>query len=141
MSEAMEVDVVAPDGMVWQGEATSVIVRTTEGDIGILYNHEPVMAALVPCAAEVVTTSGQRKVIAVGGGFISVFRNRVSVLSDTATLAEDISLKSAEQEWASMKQLQDAGQLDDDGKRRYYQLEAQVKAGERFEQLNGHGVS
>ena len=138
MSTQMHVDVVAPDGMVWQGDATSVIVRTTEGDIGILKDHEPVMAAMVPCAAEVVTTDGQRKVIAVGGGFISVYGNHVSLLSDSAELADDISLVVAERALAAMKETQDQGELSGADSRRLHQLEAQVKAGERYEQLGGH---
>ena len=137
MSASLEVEVVAPDGMVWHGEATSLIVRTTEGDIGILCDHEPVMAAMVPCAAEVVTTDGQRKVIAVGGGFVSVYANHVSLLSDSATMADDISLVAAERALAGLKDRHDQGELDRDEKRLYHQLEAQVKAGERFEQLNG----
>jgi len=137
MSASLEVEVVAPDGMVWQGNATSVIVRTAEGDIGILVDHEPVMAAMVPCAAEVVTDDGQRKVIAVGGGFVSVYANHVSLLSDSATMADDISLSAAERALAGLKEKHDLGELDRDEQRRYYQLESQVKAGERFEQLNG----
>jgi len=124
--------------MVWQGEATSVIVRTTEGDIGILQDHEPVMAAMVPCAAEVVTTEGDRKIIAVGGGFISVYDNHVSLLSDTATLADNISLSEAERALAALKQIQDQGELGDRDKRHYYQLEAQVKAGVRYGQILHH---
>jgi len=137
MSTPMHVDVVAPDGMVWQGDATSVIVRTTEGDIGILRNHEPVMAAMVPCAAEVVTADGQRKVIAVGGGFISVYANHISLLSDSAEMADDISLANARRALAAMKETQDEGKMSRDDARRLHQLEAQVKAGERFEQLGG----
>ena len=42
--DVLFVDVVAADRRVWEGEALSVIVRTMEGDIGILPNHEPVLA-------------------------------------------------------------------------------------------------
>jgi len=135
----MEVHVVAPDGKVWDGEAVSVIVRTTEGDIGILADHEPVMAAMVPCAAEVVTPDGHRVLIAVGGGFISVYRNQISLLSDSATMADTISLESAERELAGMKPRMEAGELGRQETRRYHQLEAQVKAGERYRQLHGAG--
>jgi len=140
MSEHMEVDVVSPDGLVWHGDATSVIVRTTEGDIGILRNHEPLMAAMVPCAAEVVTADGRRMVIAVGGGFISVFANRVSLLSDSAELAESISLEDAERELAALLEMHDEGQLDRRSTMRLHQLQAQLKAGERFAQLSGVDV-
>ncbi|MCL2783436.1 MAG: F0F1 ATP synthase subunit epsilon [Propionibacteriaceae bacterium] len=138
MATAMQVEVVAPDGMVWEGEAVSVIVRTTEGDIGILSDHEPVMAAMVPCAAEVVSTDGRRQIIAVGGGFISVYHNRVSLLSDTASLAGQISLIEAERALASMKDQMEQGELSGREARRYRQLEAQVIAGHRYQQLRGN---
>jgi len=72
----LRVEVVAAEGIAWEGDALSVIARTTEGDIGVLPNHEPLLAALVPCAAEVLTTDGNREVVAIDGGFISVADNR-----------------------------------------------------------------
>ena len=137
MAAEMQVEVVAPDGQIWQGEAMSVIVRTTEGDIGILGNHEPVMAAMLPCAAEIVTSDGRREIIAVGGGFISVYDNRVSLLSDTASLAGEESPEEAEKELAQMEPMVEAGDMSDQDTRRYHQLVAQVKAGERYAQLHG----
>jgi len=137
MASELQVGVVAPDGQVWQGEAVSVIVRTTEGDIGILGNHEPVMAAMMPCAAEVVATDGRREIIAVGGGFISVYDNRVSLLSETASLASEVSPEEANRELAEMLPKVDSAEMTDQDWRRYHQLEAQVKAGERFAQLHG----
>ena len=91
MRGPLTVRFVATDGEVWQGEAVSVLVRTTEGDIGILVGHEPFMAALVPHGAEVVGTDGVRHIIAIDSGFLSVFANHVSVLSAFGELAEEIS--------------------------------------------------
>lgn len=140
MAEQLQVEVVAPDGKVWEGEAVSVIVRTTEGDIGILVDHEPVMAAMVPCAAEIVATDGRREIVAVGGGFVSVYQNRVSLLSETASLASEISPQDARRELADMAPKVEASDMTDQDWRRYHQLEAQVKAGERYEQLHGQAA-
>ncbi|MCL2490370.1 MAG: F0F1 ATP synthase subunit epsilon [Propionibacteriaceae bacterium] len=137
MASELQVGVVAPDGQVWQGEAVSVIVRTTEGDIGIQRNHEPVMAAMMPCAAEVVASDGRREIIAVGGGFISVYDNRVSLLSETASLAGEVSPQEADKELAEMQPKVDSAEMTDQDWRRYHQLEAQLKAGERYAQLHG----
>ena len=92
----LSVKFVATEGLVWQGEVVSVLVRTTEGDIGIWSGHEPFMAALVPHGAEIVTDDGARHIIAVDSGFISVFDNHVSVLSAFGELAEEISLDNAD---------------------------------------------
>jgi len=131
----LDVDVVAPEGAVWAGEAIMVIARTTEGDIGILPGHEPFMAALVPYAAEIVTPDGRREVVAVEGGFVSVFSNHVSLLSDSAVMAQDYSLVQARAELAQMKEAADAGDLADDEMMHYKLLVAQVAAGEKYEAL------
>jgi len=137
MANPMHIDVVAPDGKVWEGMVESVIVRTTEGDIGILAGHEPIMAALVPCAAELVTTDGRREIIAVGGGFIAVFNDDISLLTESATLADEISLETAKKALAAMQPQVDDGDMQENDWRLYHQLEAQVKAGLRYEQLQG----
>ena len=58
-STPLRVEVVSAEGLIWEGDAVQVIARTTEGDIGILANHEPFMGILVPGAAEVFTTDGR----------------------------------------------------------------------------------
>jgi F-type H+-transporting ATPase subunit epsilon len=106
--DVLFVDVVAADRRVWEGRAISVIARTTEGDIGIMANHEPLLAVLVPCAAEVLTVDGKREVIAVDGGFISVAENRVAILSQYGRLAHEILVDEAERErrvaWTKMNE-------------------------------------
>ena len=47
MSDSLHVEVVSADRLVWSGEATRVIARTTEGDVGILPNHAPLLSLLV----------------------------------------------------------------------------------------------
>jgi len=139
MADPMHIDVVDPDGKVWEGTIDSIIVRTTEGDIGILAGHEPVMAALVPCAAELVTEDGRREIIAVGGGFIAVFHDDISLLTESASLASEISLETAQKALAAMQPMVDDGEMQDNDWRVYHQLEAQVKAGQRYSQLHGQG--
>ncbi|MCQ8209354.1 F0F1 ATP synthase subunit epsilon, partial [Cutibacterium acnes subsp. acnes] len=63
----LQVKVVSADREVWKGESVNIIVRTTEGDIGLLPGHEAFLAALAPCAAQIITTDGNREVIACDG--------------------------------------------------------------------------
>lgn len=133
VSEPMRVEVVSAEGRVWEGDATQVITRTTEGDIGILSNHEPLLAALVPHAAEITTTDGVREVIAVEGGFVSVSDNRVSLISSSATLAREVSLAEAERlQGAALKALND-GDISLETRRKYNRATAQVKAAQKAE--------
>jgi F-type H+-transporting ATPase subunit epsilon len=124
----LRVEVVAAEGIAWEGDALSVIARTTEGDIGVLPNHEPMLASLVPCAAEVLTVDGNREVVAIDSGFISVSDNRVSLLSPFARIAKEIDLKAAEHELAAAEKRLNAGDLDEETRHHFLRAQAQVKA-------------
>ncbi len=128
MADVLRVEVVSAGGITWEGEALSVIARTTEGDLGVLPGHEPFLAALVPCAAEVLTADGNREVLALDGGFISVADNRVSVLSQFAKVAREIDLKAAEHELAAAEKRLNAGELDDETRQHFLRAQAQVRA-------------
>jgi F-type H+-transporting ATPase subunit epsilon len=128
VADVLRVEVVSAGGITWEGDALSVIVRTTEGDLGVLPGHEPFLASLVPCAAEVLTANGNREVLALDGGFISVADNRVSVLSQFAKVAREIDLKAAEHELAAAEKRLNAGELDDETRQHYLRAQAQVRA-------------
>lgn len=87
MAESFQVDVVSPESVVWSGMAELVTARTTEGDIGIMAGHEPTMAALATGSAE-IHTGADRITVAVHGGFLQIFRNQVTLLSDRAEVVE-----------------------------------------------------
>ena len=87
MANTFHVDIVTPEAIVWSGEAEMVTARTTEGDIGILANHEPTMAALATGAVQVhhdggITSAGLH------GGFLQIYRNTVTLLTDWARMTE-----------------------------------------------------
>lgn len=86
MARTFQVDVVSPEATVWSGEATFVIARTPDGEIGILADHEPVMAAL-ETGAVVVESAAGRTTIGVHGGFLQILDNQVTLLTDRATVA------------------------------------------------------
>ena len=84
----MRVDVVSPEAVLWSGEAGFVVARTVDGEIGILAHHEPLMAALATGTVE-IETAEERVRVEVGGGFLQIVDNTVTVLADQATLATD----------------------------------------------------
>ena len=86
MAKAFNVDVVSPEATVWSGEATFVVARTTEGEIGIMADHEPVMAALATGAVKIESES-EKVTIGVHGGFLQILNNQVSLLTDRAELS------------------------------------------------------
>ena len=100
----MQVQLVAVERRVWSGAATMVVAHTTEGEIGILPGHEPLLGQLVEGGTVAVTTTdGERIVAAVHGGFLSVTADSVSVLAESADLADEIDVE------ASRTALRDAG--------------------------------
>jgi F-type H+-transporting ATPase subunit epsilon len=124
----LRVEVVAAAGIAFQGNALSVTARTSEGDIGILPNHEPLLATLVPCAAEILTVDGTRELVVVDGGFISVADNHVSVLSPLARIASEIDVNAAEHELAAAEKRLNAGDVDDETRHHYLRARAQLRA-------------
>ena len=96
MSDAvMQVELVAADRLVWSGEAKMVIARTTEGDVGILPNHAPMLSLMVDGVVDVTTADDETWIAAVDAGFLSVAGNRISILAEHAEMAHDIDLEKA----------------------------------------------
>jgi F-type H+-transporting ATPase subunit epsilon len=93
----LHVELVAADRTVWSGEASMVIARTVEGDVGILRGHAPILSLLTEAAVEIASPDGVVHA-AVEGGFISVANDRVSILSEGALLAEEIKVDEARAE-------------------------------------------
>ena len=89
-TSALTVSVVAADKEVWSGQASMVIAKTTEGEIGILPGHEPMLAILAQGEIEVRITplDGPKINVNADNGFLSVENNNVAVV---AALAELIS--------------------------------------------------
>ncbi|MBJ7358654.1 F0F1 ATP synthase subunit epsilon [Nocardioides sp.] len=126
MADALTVQLVAADRTVWSGEASMVIARTVEGEMGILRGHTPVLSLLADAVVEIDTVDGDKVVAAVDGGFISVASDRVSILSEHAVLAEDIDVSA---ERSEIEAAQDGD--GDDADARIRRAEARIRAAER----------
>ena len=126
----MQVELVAADRLVWSGEATMVIARTTEGDVGILPDHAPMLSLLVHGTVDVTTSEGESWVAAVNEGFLSVAGNRISILSEQAQMVHDIDLEKARQD---LERAQSAGENSDDAEEAAARAwaEARIRAAEQ----------
>jgi len=108
----LNVAVVSAERAIWSGEAKSIVAKTPEGDIGILANHEPVLALLVDSSAlKVVQADGSTMLVAVHGGFFSVAGNEVNVIAEVAEMSDDIDVDRAK---AALARLQAEGDRDED---------------------------
>lgn len=94
----MSVDLVAVERRLWSGRATFVSAQTTEGQIGIMPGHEPLLGQLVEGGTvTIVDTEGTRIVAAVHGGFFSVTADTVRVLAESAEFSSEVDVAAARQ--------------------------------------------
>ena len=90
-------ELVAVEKALWSGTATAVIAETTEGEIGVLPGHEPLLGQLVENGDVIIrTTEGEKLVAAVQGGFLSVSTEKITVLADSAVWAVEVDQADAE---------------------------------------------
>ncbi|HUI09128.1 MAG TPA: F0F1 ATP synthase subunit epsilon [Bacteroidota bacterium] len=87
--------IVAPRGVVFEGEAASVSAPGTLGSFQVLFNHAPLLSSLEIGPLKVKDPAGADTHYATGGGFLEVNRNRVVVLVESAELPEEIDVARA----------------------------------------------
>lgn len=99
MADPLQIELVSADRVVWSGQASEVLARTVEGDLGVLADHAPLLSLLVPGVVVITPFEGEDEIkAAVAEGFISVANNRVSILSEDAFLADEIDVAVARAE-------------------------------------------
>ena len=128
--DLLQVELVAADRLVWSGEAKMVIARTTEGDVGILPHHAPMLSLMVDGVVDVQTAEGETWVAAVDAGFLSVANNRISILSEHAEMSHEIDLEKAR---AELERAKSAGEYDSEAEAEeaVRRAEARIRAVER----------
>jgi F-type H+-transporting ATPase subunit epsilon len=92
----LQVELVAVERRLWSGEARMVIARTTEGELGVLPGHAPLLGELAEGGVVTIRTeNGEDVVVAAHGGFLSVTERGVSILAETAEFSTDIDVERA----------------------------------------------
>ncbi|HXZ59258.1 MAG TPA: F0F1 ATP synthase subunit epsilon [Steroidobacteraceae bacterium] len=91
----IHVDIVSAEGELFSGAASEVIAPASQGDLGILPRHAPLLTLLKPGEVRVRTPDGEDQHFFVGGGALEVQPSRVTVLADTALRARDIDEAAA----------------------------------------------
>lgn len=92
----IQVELVSVEREIWSGEAQLVVARTTDGDIGVMPGHAPLLAELKEgFAARIVAPDGKVLGVAVHGGFLSVTKEKISILAEGAELSDEIDVTKA----------------------------------------------
>jgi F-type H+-transporting ATPase subunit epsilon len=88
VANLLHVELVAVEEKIWSGEAEMVVARTTEGELGVLPGHAPLLGQLAePGQVRVKLPGGEQLAYDVSGGFLSVTGEGVTVLAESATPA------------------------------------------------------
>ena len=96
MAATLKLEIVTPEAKTFSDDVDMVTLTGGEGEMGILPQHMPLMTELM--AGEIIAQkSGETIFLAVGGGFVQVTGDRVSVLTDMAIRAENIDEAAAEE--------------------------------------------
>lgn len=91
----LHLEIVTPERRIFEGDVDEVIVPGSEGEMGILPHHAPLISMLGQGVLR-LRSSGREEAFAIFGGFLQVRPDRVVVLAETADMASEIDLERAE---------------------------------------------
>lgn len=89
---AFPLQIITPEKIFFEGEVQRVIVRTTEGDVGILAKHEKYVAALPSGPVKITMSDGTQRTAALSGGAVKVSPKQTAILANAVEWAEDIDI-------------------------------------------------
>jgi len=99
-----EVEVLTPEGEVFSGEVRQVSTRTAGGEVGILANHAPLLAALQPAELRLHLSESEIKRYAQAHGWLQVFGNRAKLLVEEALAPDELDPATLKEQLADAEQ-------------------------------------
>lgn len=116
MAAEFRLSIITPEKKFFDDETSMVIVRTTEGDIGILANHTSLVASLPSGPVRIKNQDGTFRVAALSSGIIKVGGNKVSIIANAVEWADEIDIEWAKRSEAEAREklqsLKDKNELD-----------------------------
>lgn len=116
MAAEFRLSIITPEKTFYDDETSMVIVRTTEGDIGILANHTSLVASLPSGPVKIKNQDGTFKIAALSSGIIKVGGNKVSIIANAVEWADEIDVEWAKRSEAEARDklhhLKDKHELD-----------------------------
>jgi F-type H+-transporting ATPase subunit epsilon len=126
------VEVLTPEGKVFEDEVEMVSTRTVTGSIGVLANHAPLMAILEPTELRLYKSDNDVVRFAQGEGYLQVVDNSALVLVEEAIAPDDIDRSAFE---ARLKEAREAAERAEEGSEERARAEREVKRYEAFLQV------
>lgn len=100
----VDVEVLTPEGEVWSGEARQVSTRSETGELGILANHAPLLAALRPTELRLKVSESETVRYAQAHGWLQVYGNRARLLLEEAIPPENLDTGTLKEQLADAEQ-------------------------------------
>jgi F-type H+-transporting ATPase subunit epsilon len=123
------VEVLTPEGKVFEDEVEMISTRTTTGSIGVLAHHAPLMAILEPTELRLYKSESDVIRFAQGEGYLQVVANSALVLVEEAIAPDDIDRGAFE---TRLREAREAVERADEGSEERYRAEREVKRYEAF---------
>jgi len=124
--------IVTPEKVVFDGEVASLIVPGTEGYLGVLSHHAPLITALQTGKIEFKDAGDKLHIFAISGGFIEVSHNTATLLADTAEHSDEIDAVRAQTAFERLTRGLENGEVLAGGIGKFEQKEALRKAANRL---------
>ena len=96
MGTTLKLEIVTPDGTAFSDQVDMVTLPGSEGQLGVLPQHIPLMTQIVP-GEIIVQKDGKNRLFAVGEGLVEITGDQVTILTDMAVAAEDIDAAKVEE--------------------------------------------
>lgn len=97
MADALKLTILTPEKEFYTGEVIEVITDSTQGSVGIMANHMPLVTTLRPCITEITEKDGKKLNAFTSTGILEVKDNAVRILCDACEWPEELDLKRAEE--------------------------------------------
>ncbi|AYC28838.1 F0F1 ATP synthase subunit epsilon [Paenisporosarcina cavernae] len=111
--KTVKVNIVTPDGPVYDSEVQMIIAKTAAGEIGVLAGHIPMVAPLEVGAIRLKKEGNVQDIVAVSGGFIEVRPEQVTILAQSAEISSAIDVARAKEAVKRAEERLNASKADD----------------------------
>ena len=128
------VEVLTPEGQVFDGEVEMVSTRTNTGSIGVLANHAPLMGILEPTELRLYKSESDVEKFAQGEGYLQVVENRALVLVEEAIPPDDLDRSDIE---SRLRDAENAMQDAEEDSEEYRRAERNVQRYKTFLEVAG----
>lgn len=106
--QSLYLEVVSPEKIMFNGDVKGVMLPAAEGDMTVLYGHEPVVTSLNPGLIVVTDVNGEGHTAFIGGGFVEITSFKVTILANSALPLADLTQEHLDEEILHHETIRDA---------------------------------